>query len=187
AKDPTANPEAYQLYLKGRHFTNKFTKDGFNKGIEYFNQAIAKDPNYGAAYSALADNYMNQDDWFMAPKEAAPQARDAAKRALALDESDVMAHVVLAIEAQWYEWDWATAEREFKRALELNPNSGAAHGYYSWYLAPLGRANEAVAEAERQRQTDPTGSNTNFTLGAVFLFTRQWDKAIEQLRTATTL
>src|SRR5262249_37066386 len=125
----------------------------------YFNQAIAKDPNYGAAYSGLAYNYINQDDWFMAPREAGPRARDAARRALALDESDVMAHVVLAIEAQWYEWNWAAAEREFKRAVELDPNSLAAHGYYSWYLAPMGRVNEALAEAERERQIDPTGSN----------------------------
>ncbi len=187
AKGSTDNPEAYQLYLKGQHFTSKFTKDGFKKGIDYFKQAIAKDPNYGSAYSGLADNYINQDDWFMAPKEAGPKARDAAKRALALDESDVEAHVVLGIEAQWYEWDWVTAEREFKRALELNPNSAGAHGYYSWYLAPMGRTNEAVAEAERERQTDPLGSNQNFTLGSVFVFTRQWDKAIAQLRSAISL
>jgi serine/threonine protein kinase/Tfp pilus assembly protein PilF len=186
-KDATANPEAYQLYLRGQHFTSKFTKDGFNKGVSYFEQAIAKDPNYGAAYSGLANNYINQDDWFMPPKEAGPKARDAAKRALALDDSDVGAHVALAIEAQWYEWDWATAEQEFKRALELNPNSGGAHGYYSWFLASMGRVNEAVAEAERERQTDPTGSNANFTLGSVFVFTRQWDKAITQLRSAINL
>jgi serine/threonine-protein kinase len=182
-KDSTANPEAYQLYLKGQHFTNKFTKDG----VGYFEQAIAKDPNYGAAYSGLANNYINQDDWFMPPREAGPKARDAAKRALELDQSDVGAHLALAIEAQWYEWDWATAEREFKRALELNPNSGGAHGYYSWFLAPMGRVSEAVAEAERERQTDPTGSNANFTLGSVFVFTRQWDKAITQLRSAINL
>ena len=187
AKGPTTNPEAYQLYLKGRHFTNKFTQDGFNKGVDYFRQAIAKDPNYSAAYSGLASNYINQDDWFMAPREAGPKARDAARRALALNESDVGAHVVLAIEAQWYEWDWATAEREFKRALELNPNSGGAHGYYSWFLAAMGRVNEAVAEAERERQTDPIGSNENFTLGAVFVFTRQWDRAIAQLLSAINL
>ncbi len=175
------------MYLKGQHFTYKFTKDGLNKGVGYFEQAIAKDPNYGAAYSGLAKNYINQDDWFMPPKEAGPKAREAARRALALDETDVDAHVALAIEAQWYEWDWATAEREFKRAVEQNPNNSGAHGYYSWFLAPMGRVNEAVAEAERERQTDPIGSNENFTLGSVFVFTRQWDKAITQLRSAINL
>lgn len=123
----------------------------------------------------------------MAPREAGPRARDAAMRALALDESDVGAHIALALEAQWYEWDWTTAEREFKRALELSPNSGGAHGYYSWFLAPMGRVSEAVAEAERERQTDPTGSNANFTLGAVFVFTRQWERAIAQLQSAISL
>jgi len=187
AKNPTANPDAYQLYLKGQHFTGKFTKDGFTKGIDYFNEAIAKDPDYGAAYSGLANNYINQDDWFMAPRDAAPRAREAARRALALDESDVGAHVVLALEAHWYEWDWATAEREFKRALALNPNSPGAHGYYSWYLASMGRVDEAVAEAERERQIDPVGSNANFTPGSVFVFTRKWDQAIAQLRNAIAL
>ena len=183
----TTNPEAYQLYLKGEHFTSKFTKDGFSKGVNYLNQAIAMDPNYAEAYSALADNYINQDDWFMAPKEAGPKAREAAKRALALDESDGEAHVSLAIEAQWYEWDWVTAEREFKRALEIDSGDPEALGYYSWFLPSMGRNDQAVAVAERKRQLDPTGTNANFTLGSVFVFTRQWDKAIQQLRSAIDL
>ena len=183
----TSNPEAYQLYLKGEYFTYKFTKDGFSKGIQYLNQAIALDPNYAQAYSALANNYINQDDWFMAPREAGPKAREAAKKALALDEGNVPAHVALAIEAQWYEWDWAASEREFKRALELNPDDGSAHGYYAWFLPPMGRVEQAVAEGEKERQTDPLGTNENFTLGSVFVFTRQWDKAINQLRSAIEL
>jgi len=113
----TGNPEAFQLYLKGEHYKNKFTKDGFNKGIDYLDQAIALDPNYALAYSALANNYIKQDDWFMAPREAGPKARDAARKALALDESDAEAHVALAIESQWYEWDWAAAERESNELL----------------------------------------------------------------------
>ncbi len=120
----TTNPEAYQLYLKGRYFTSKFTKEGFGKGIDYLNKAIELDPDYALAHSTLAYNYINQDDWFINPKIAGPRAREEAKKALALDESDVQAHVVLAIESQWYEWDWAVAEREFKRAIELDPNSG---------------------------------------------------------------
>ena len=178
----TGNPEAYQLYLKGEHYTNKFTKDGFDKGIDYLNQAIALDPNYALAYSALAYNYINQDDWFMAPKEAGPKARDAAKKALTLDESNAEAHVALAIESQWYEWDWAAAEREFKRAIELNPDSGDAYGYYSWFLAPMGRGDQAVEEAKQPLQIDPLSTGLNGNLGSVLVFTHQWDKAIEQLR-----
>ena len=93
----TQNPEAYQLYLKGTHYTSKFTKDGFDKGIDNLNQAIAIDSNYSRAYSALGDNYINQADWFIAPKIAGPKAREAAQKALELDESNAEAHVVLAI------------------------------------------------------------------------------------------
>jgi len=183
----TGNPEAYQLYLKGKYYTSKFTKDGFSKGIDYLNKAIAADPNYALAYSALAYNYINQDDWFIAPKEAGPKARDAAKKALAIDASDAGAHLALAIEAQWYEWDWVAAEREFKRAIGLNPNDSDAYGYYSWYLAPMGRKDQALAEAERGRQADPLSSLANFGPGSILVFTRQWDRAIEQLRSAIEL
>jgi serine/threonine-protein kinase len=139
------------------------------------------------AYSALAYNYINQDDWFIAPKEAGPKARDAAKKALAIDASDAGAHLALAIEAQWYEWDWVAAEREFKRAIGLNPNDSDAYGYYSWYLAPMGRKDQALAEAERGRQADPLSSLANFGPGSILVFTRQWDQAIEQLRNAIEL
>ena len=183
----TENPEAYQLYLKGGHYTSKFTKDGFDKGLANLNQAIAIDPNYALAYSALGSNYINQDDWFIAPKTAGPKARQAAQKALELDESNADAHVVLAIESQWYEWDWAGAEREFKRAIELNPDNGDARGYYSWFLPTMGRGDEAVAEAKRGLQIDPLSTGLNGNLGSVFVFTHQWDKAIEQLRTSIDL
>jgi TolB-like protein/predicted Ser/Thr protein kinase len=183
----TSNPDAYQLYLKGTYYTSKFTKDGFDKGIDYLNRAIALDPNYAQAYSALAWNYINQDDWFIAPREAAPKARDLAKKAIELDETDTEAHVVLAIENHWYEWDWTAAEREFKRAIELDPHSGDAHGYYSWFLASMGRNDEAVEEARRLLHIDPLGTGGNGNLGSVFVFTHQWDKAIEQLRYAIDL
>jgi len=186
-KGSTDNPQAYQLYLKGKFYTNKLTKDGFGKGLDYFNQAIAIDPNYGLAYNGLAYNYINQVDWFIRPNEAGPKARDAANRALAIDETDADAHVSRAIVAHWYEWDWAAAEREFKRAIELNPNDSEAHGYYSWLLAPMGRKDEAVAEAKRSQQLDPLSSLANFIVGSALVFTRQWDAAIEQLRSAEEL
>ena len=186
-KGSTDNPEAYQLYLKGKYYTNKLSKDGFGKGIGYFNQAIALDPNYGLAYSGLAYNYINQDDWFMPPNEAGPKARDAARKALAIDESDAGAHLSLAIETHWYEWNWAAAESEFKRAIELNPNNSEALGYYSWFLAPMGRKDEALAQAKRSQQADPLSTMANLFVGSVLVFNRQWDPAIGQLRSAIEL
>jgi tetratricopeptide (TPR) repeat protein len=186
-KGSTNNPQAYQLYLKGKYYTNTLTEDGFRKGLEYFNQAIAVDPNYGLAYNGLAYNYINQDDWFLPPNEAGPKARDAAKRALAIDATDADAHLSMAIVAHWYEWDWALAEREFKRAIELSPNDSEAHGYYSWFLAPMGRNDEALAEAKRSQQADPLSSIANLFVGSVLVFTRQWDSAIEQLRSAKNI
>ena len=186
-KGSTDNPEAYQLYLKDAFYTNKFTKDGFAKGIDYFNQAIGIDPNYGLAFNGLAYNYINQDDWFDEFLLRGAKARDAADRALAIDDADADAHVSRAIVAHWYEWDWAAAEREFKRAIELNPNDSEAHGYYSWFLAPMGRKEEAIAEAKRSQQLDPFSSLGNFIVGSALVFTRQWDPAIEQLRGAKEL
>ena len=181
SKDSTGNPEAYQLYLKGKYYTNKLTKDGLAKGIDYFNQAIAIDPNYGLAYNGLAFNYINQDGWYMRGAEAGPKAKEAAQKALAIDPKDADAHLALAIEAQWYEWNWPLAESEFKRAIELNPNDAEAHGYYSWFLAPMGRGPEALVEAKRGQQIAPLSSLGNFFVASVLVFTRQWDPAIAQL------
>jgi eukaryotic-like serine/threonine-protein kinase len=181
SKGSTGNPEAYQLYLKGKYYTNKLTKDGLAKGIDYFNRAIAIDPNYGLAYNGLAYNYINQDGWYMAGAEAGPKAKQAAEKALAIDPKDADAHLALAIESQWYEWNWAVAESEFKRAIELNPNDAEAHGYYSWFLAPMGRGPEALVEAKRGQQIAPLSSLGNFFVASVLVFTRQWDPAIEQL------
>jgi TolB-like protein/Flp pilus assembly protein TadD len=183
----TENSEAYQLYLKGNYYTSKFTNDGFRKGIDYFNQAIAVDPNYGLAYSGLAFNYNNAGDWSIPPNEAAPKARDAASRALAIDETLADAHLSMAIIAHWYEWDWASAGREFKRAIELNPDDPRPHGYYSWYLATMGRTDQALAEAKRGQQLDPVSSEANLFVGSVLVFTRQYDQAIEQLRSGIEL
>ena len=182
SKGSTGNPEAYQLYLKGKYYTNKLTSDGLAKGIDYFNQAIAIDPNYGLAYNGLAFNYINQDGWYMRGAEAGPKAKQAAEKALAIDPQDADAHLALAIESQWYEWNWPAAEREFKRAIELNPNDAEAHGYYSWFLAPMGRGPEALVEAKRAQQIAPLSSLGNFFVASVLVFTRQWDPAIAQLQ-----
>jgi tetratricopeptide (TPR) repeat protein len=118
---------------------------------------------------------------------ASPKARNLAQKAIALDETNAEAHVVLAIENHRYEWDWAAAEREFKRAIELNPDNGDAHGYYSWFLASLGRSDQAIEEARRLLQMDPLGTGGNGNLGSVFVFTHEWDKAVKQLRYAIDL
>ena len=161
----TDNPEAYRLYLKGKYYTNKLTKEGFDTGIDYFSQAIAVDPNYALAYSGLAFNYVNQDDWFMSPNEAGPKTKDAAKRALAIDESDAGAHVSMAIVTHWYDWNWAAAEKEFRRAIELSPNNSDAHTYYSWFLAPMGRNDQSIVEAKRAQQSDPLSGFAAFSVG----------------------
>jgi eukaryotic-like serine/threonine-protein kinase len=183
-KGSTDNPEAYRLYLKGKYYTNKLTKEGFDTGIDYFNQAIAVDPNYALAYSGLAFNYVNQDDWFMSPNQAGPKTKNAAKRALAIDESDAGAHVSMGIVTHWYDWNWAAAEKEFKRAIELSPNNSDAHTYYSWFLAPMERHDQAIAEAKRAQQADPLSGFAAFGVGAALVFARRWDPAIEQLRRA---
>ena len=186
-KGSTANPEAYRLYLKGRFYTGKFTKEGFETGIDYFNQAIAIDPNYALAYSGLAFNYINQEDWHLPPNQGVPKAKEAAKRALAIDESDAGAHLVLAIAAHWYDWDWAAAEREFKRSIELNPNNSDAYSYYGWFLASMRRNDEAITVDKRAQQIDPLSVFPTANVGVVYLLARQWDPAIEQLQHAIAI
>jgi eukaryotic-like serine/threonine-protein kinase len=178
----TGNPEAYQLYLKGKFYTNKLTKEGLEKGVDYFNQAIAIDPNYGLAYNGLAYNYINQDGWYMSPSEAGPKARRAAEKALAIDDKDADAHLALAIQTHWYEWNWAAAEKQFQRAIALDPKDMEAHGYYSWFLASMGRGAEALAEAKQAQKIAPFSSIANLFVGSVMVFNRQFDDAIAQLR-----
>jgi TolB-like protein/DNA-binding winged helix-turn-helix (wHTH) protein/Tfp pilus assembly protein PilF len=187
ARGSTANPQAYDLYLKGMHFTFKFTKDGFGKGAEFFNQAIAVDPNYALAYNGLAFNYINSIDWLLPPNEGGPKARKAAEQALAIDEMLADSHCSRALIADWYDWDWKRAEREFKRGIELNPNEQRCREFYSWLLGALGRHSEAIAEAKQAVQIDPVSAEAAFTLGSVFVFAGQYDEAIEQLRSSVEL
>src|SRR2546423_7077994 len=185
SKGATENPEAYQLYLKGNFFASKFTKDGLQKGLEYFNQAIAVDPNYALAYAGVGLYYVAATDWYLSPNEAMPKARDAARKALAIDETLADAHLLLGTVAHWYDWDWATAEREYRRAIELNPNDPRPHEFYSWFLSTnMARADEAIAEAKKAQQLDPVSAETNEYLGGALFFVRRYDEAIAQLRKA---
>ncbi len=183
AKTYTANPEAYQDYLKGRFWWNKRTDEGLNKGIEYFQQAIAKDPTYALAYSGLADCYSLLSDYgFVAPKEAYPRAKEAALKALQLDNTLAEAHISLAFVSALYDWDWSGGENEFRRAIELNPSYATAHQWHAIALATMGRSEEAIAEQKRALELDPLSLIINRVLGQVLYAARQYDQAVEQLR-----
>ena len=148
----TESTEAYQLYLKGRYHWNKWTPEGWQKSIEYFQQAIEKDPSYALAYVGLSNAY-NALGFFdvMLPREAWPRAEEAAVKALEIDDTLGEAHAALGGVKYLYGWDWAAAERELKRAIELNPNDEVAHTVYAYYLHSMGRADEGLAEIKRVR------------------------------------
>jgi TolB-like protein/Flp pilus assembly protein TadD len=186
-KTYTANPAAYELYLKGKFYANRYTKEGLGQSIECFNQAIAIDPNYSSAYSGLAYTYILMDDWFMSPNQSAPKAREAARKALEINETDVDAHLVLGLVAHWYDWDWSAAEKELKRSIELNPRNSESYLYYSYLLSPLGRHDEAGAVARQGLQIDPLSSGTNFGVASTLVLNRRWDEAIVHLRKAIEL
>jgi TolB-like protein/Tfp pilus assembly protein PilF len=183
---PTSSPssyEAYDLYLKGRYFWNKRTVQGFQQAILYFQQAVAKDPNYARAYAGLADSYALTSSYRFAPQnEFMPKARAAALRALQIDDSLAEAHTSLALITEIYDWDWQTAEREYRRAIQLDANYATAHQWYAEYLSFQGRFDEALQESERARQLDPLSLIIATDNGAILYYSRQYDRAIEQFR-----
>jgi eukaryotic-like serine/threonine-protein kinase len=183
AKSYTANPEAYQDYLKGRYWWNKRNEEGYNKGIEYFQQAIEKDPSYAPAYSGLADCYsMLAGQPGVPPKEIFPKAEEAAIKALQIDDTLGEAHSSLAFIKATYDWDWAGAEKEFQRAIQLNPGYPIAHDRYGITLYRMGRVQESIAEIKQALDLDPLSLPFNRDLGDAFYFARQYDQSIEQLR-----
>jgi len=150
-KHYTESPEAYQLYLKGLYNSKQFSKEGLEKGSEYFRQAIDKDPNYALAYDGLAYNYGVVVDWLVPPRDAMPRTKMFAEKALEVDDTLGDAHNWLGAVYFWYDYNPAAAEKEFKRALELSPNDAEAHGIYGWYLVAMKRFDEGIAESERGR------------------------------------
>jgi TolB-like protein/DNA-binding winged helix-turn-helix (wHTH) protein/Tfp pilus assembly protein PilF len=179
------DPEAHDDYLRGRFWWSKRTAEGEWKGLDYFQKAIAKEPNYALAYAGVADSYLVLGHHGrMAPREALPKAKQAAIKALELDPSLAEAHTSLATVKLAYDWDWPGAENEFKQALALNPNYSTAHHWYSHYLVPMGRLDEAIQELERARELDPFSAPVNDFLGMTLYFDRQYDDAIRQFRRA---
>lgn len=177
----TENAEAYQLYLKGRYYWNKRTPDGIQKAIESLQQAIEKDPSYALAYAGLADCYHVPANP-LPPREKMPLAKAAAIKALQLDDTLVEAHTSLARVLHVYDWDWPAAEKEFKRAIELNPHYAPAHQWYGGYLTATGRFPEADAEKKRALELEPLSLIMNFEAGLAFYFSRSYDQAIDQFQ-----
>ena len=179
----SASPAAYELYLKGRFFWGKRTKQGLQQGIVYFQQAIKSDPNYALAYAGLADSYALLDDWGdTAPRDSFPKARAAAEKAIALDDSLAEAHASLGMVREAYDWDWIGAELEFKRAIALNPNYATAHQWYGLFLASMGRFTEAEAEVRRARELDPLSPIVNMALPEVYTWAHREDEAIPEYK-----
>ena len=181
AKHYTESNEAYQLYLKGRFYWNKRTVETNKKSIQYFNQAIEKDPSFALAYAGLADCYVIRINPLQ-PREKMLKAKAAAIRALELDDSLSEAHTSLARVLAVYDWDSKGAEKEFKRAIELNPRNAIAHQWYGGYFEAIGRHNESIAERKRACDLDPLSLSANSELGLAFYFARDYDQAIEQFQ-----
>jgi TolB-like protein/DNA-binding winged helix-turn-helix (wHTH) protein/Flp pilus assembly protein TadD len=179
------NPEAYESYLKGRYFWNKRTADGLKAARAYFNQAIEEDPKYAQAYSGLADTYALLGDWqyaVMTPKEVFPKAKAAAIKALELDSTLGEAHNSLAFVLDGFDWDFDSAGKEFRRAIELNPSYATAHHWYAWHLSLLGRLDEAIAEMKKAQNLDPLSLIINADLAELLVLAHLHDESIAQSR-----
>ena len=184
AARPTENAEAHQLYLKGRFFWNKRTGNDLKKSIDYFQQAIAADPSYALAYAGVADAYVFLPGYTAgSPQDCYPKAKAAAKKALELDDTLAEAHTALALAIWYYEFDFSQANREFQRAIELNPNYATGHQQYgNNTLSALGRSNDAIFEGKRAVELDPLSLVINADLGMNYSYARRYEEAITQLR-----
>jgi len=181
-KRHTENLEAYDQYLKGIYYWNKFTPDGFERSSECFEKAIGKDPHYALAFAGLADSYWMSSIWGnLPPRQTYPKAREAAKRAIEIDDTLGEAHASLGSIHTFYDWDWEAAEREFKRAIELTPGSSYTRVYYSFYLNLRRRHDEAIIQARKAKELDPI-SSCSAHLGHRLWQARRYDEAIEEFQ-----
>jgi serine/threonine protein kinase/tetratricopeptide (TPR) repeat protein len=187
-KHQTDDAEAYRLYLKGRHHWNRWTEDGFYKAIEYFQQAVEKDPSYALAYTGLADSYVLLG-WnsYLPPKDAFPKSKMAAMQALRLDPNLGEAHTPLAAVLWLHDWQWQEAQKEFERSLALNPAHPTASHWYAEYLMTMGRHVEAIARVKNSQELDPLSLIISVAIGRDFYMARRYDDALEQLQRTVEL
>jgi len=185
AHSKMVNAEAYEAYLKGRYFWNKRTRDGLTKAIEYFKVAIEKNPRYAEAYSGLGDAYALSGDWeygLLSPDDAFPKAKAAVTKALALDDNLAEAHTSLAFILDLYDWDWGSAEAEYKRAIALNPGYATAHHWYAWHLIVMGRNDEGIAELRKAESLDPLSLIISADLADALCIAHLYDESVRQSR-----
>jgi len=182
---PTQSTTAYDLYVRGRYFWNQRTEEGFNRALEYLNQAIEEDPTYALAYAGVASIYVLMGHELFSwshPRDSYPKAQAAARRALELDDTLAEAHSVLGDALLRYDWDFISADREHQRAIALNPNYGTGHQWYSHYLLPMGREKESLAHSLRALELDPLNLIINLHLGWHYFYVGENELAIEQLQ-----
>ena len=178
----TANPGAYQLYLKGRYYAAKYNTDDLNKGLDYLRQATVIDPNYALAYDGLSYYYYLVTDWLMPATEVGPKQVEAAHKAVELDPNLVEAHVELGNAYLFYSFNWKSAQREFRRALDLNPNYAPAHEFNAWYLLAMGRPRDSLTEIQKAEELDPLSAEISSYGGWILFFSRRYDEAVTELR-----
>jgi len=182
SKRYTANTEAYHLYLKGRYLLTRHTTELSIKAIEFFERAIEIDPNYALAYAGIADSYFSLSAVHLPPKKALPMSKAAAIKAIEIDDELADAHISMGLIKVWYDHDWRGAEKEYKRAIELNPGAALAHQRYATYLAFIGRLDEAMLELKRAQELDPLSLQTNVNMGTLLSVMHQYERAINQLK-----
>ncbi len=178
------NPQAHEAYLRGRYFWHQRTPESVRKGLECFRRAVTADPSYARAWAGIADSYIVDGGRYLSvpPDVAYSRAREAADKAVELDDELAEAHTSLAAVLTDYDWDWTTGEKEFRRAIELNPNYVTARYWFADHLARLGREEESIREAQRALEIDPLSLTTNFMLAWVCFFARRYDDAVNQAR-----
>ena len=182
-KRHTEDHVAYKLYLLGRHHWNNRTEEQMLKGLDYFYKAVEKDPNYALAYTGIAESYnMLAHHGFLYPNEAYPKAKDAVKKALEIDDMLSETHAALGYIRLYYDWDWVETEREYRQAINLNPNNAFAHHYFAIYLFAMGRLNKAIAESKRAQELDPLAPIITGILGMIYCDMHQYNEAMEQFR-----
>ena len=187
ANSRPVNPEAHEAYLKGRYFLDNYSEERVKKAIAQFQQAISIDPNFVSAYTGLANAYGYSEDWYFPANEVMPKSRAAAEKALQLDDSSAEAHTSLGFIVWQYDYDWVAGEREYRRAIELNPNYYEAHHQYGYLLAFAGRFEESVAEFKRANEMDPLSAGILNDLAWPLMFQGKYDEAREKIRKALEL